>query len=101
MNLNDRQQSIVSLGVALFVLMSLIPPWKYSLDASGVVYSRPARYAFIGSPPEPEAAVTLAGGVEIDFSRLILQWLVVGAATGLGAYRTQTPVAESEGTSGE
>lgn len=89
MNLNDKQQKIVIVGVVLFVLMGLIPPWTYTLEAQTIHRVRPAGYALIISPPDPEENAA-AFGVKIDISRLIIQWLVLAAATGLGAFITRS-----------
>jgi len=87
--LNDKQRKIVIVGVVLFVLMGLFPPWTYTLDAPSVHREKPAGYALIISPPGPEKHAP-AYGVRIDISRLIVQWLVLAAATGLGVYMTRT-----------
>lgn len=89
MILNDKQQKIVIIGVVLFVLMGLIPPWTYTLETQAIHRAKPAGYALIISPPDPEKNAA-AFGVRIDISRLIIQWLVLTAATSLGAYITRS-----------
>ena len=54
MILNDKQRKIVIVGVVLFVLMGLFPPWIYTLDAQSIHREKPAGYAFIAIPPGPE-----------------------------------------------
>ena len=54
MNLNGKQRKIVIVGVVLFVLMGLIPPWTYTLDAQSIHREKPAGYALIISSPGPE-----------------------------------------------
>lgn len=89
MNLNGRQRGIVVIGVVLFVLMGLFPPWTYTRYAQSIHSEKPAGYALIISPPGPEKDAP-AFGVKIDVSRLIVQWLVLAAATGLGVFTTKT-----------
>lgn len=50
---------------------------------------KPAGYALIISPPGPERKDGHFG-VRIDISRLIVQWLVLAAAMGLGVFMTRT-----------
>lgn len=94
MNLNDKQQKIVVVGVVLFVLMGLIPPWTYTLHTQAIQREKPAGYALIISPPEPERENAAAFGVRIDISRLIIQWLVMAAATGLGVFISKAKAKE-------
>lgn len=89
MILNDKQRKIVIVGVVLFILMGLFPPWTYTLDAQSIHREKPAGYALIISPPGPEKNAP-AFGVKIDISRLIVQWLVLAATTGLGVFMTRT-----------
>ena len=89
MNLNVKQRKIAIVGVVLFVFMGLIPPWTYTLNAQSIHREKPAGYALIISPPVPEDD-NPAFGVKIDISRLIIQWLVLAAATGLGAFITRS-----------
>lgn len=87
--MNDKQRKIVIVGVVLFILMGLFPPWTYTLDAQSIHREKPAGYALIISPPGPEKNAP-AFGVKIDISRLIVQWLVLAATTGLGVFMTRT-----------
>lgn len=89
MYLNDKQQKIVIVGIVLFALMGLFPPWTYTVDAQAIHRERPAGYTLIISPPEPEEKA-IAFGVKIDISRLVIQWLVLVAATGLGVIATRS-----------
>ena len=89
MNLNGKQRKIVVVGVLLFVLMGLFPPWTYTLDVQSTHREKPAGYALIISPPGPEKDAP-AFGVKIDISLLVIQWLVLVTATGLGMFITRT-----------
>ena len=79
--LNDRQRIIVVGGVILFVLMTLYPPWKQTWSHGSSYSEWSLGYALIVLPPQGEK-VSNTFGVRIDFSRLILQWLILTAATG-------------------
>ena len=88
MNLNGRQSKIVIIGVVLFVLIGLMPPWTYTLDLQSIHRETPAGYAWIFSSPVPEQD-TLTFGIKIDSTRPVVQWLVLAAATGLGVFMTR------------
>ena len=85
MILNEKQRKVVIVGIVLFFLMGLFPPWIYTLNAQSINREKPAGYALIISPPEPEKNAVVFG-VKIDISRLIIQWLVLAAATGFGVF---------------
>jgi hypothetical protein len=70
---------LIAAGV-IFVGMGLLPPWIYTLDAGSIEREKPAGYALIVSPPNPEKDLP-AFGVRLDISRLLIQWLVLVAAT--------------------
>jgi hypothetical protein len=91
----------------MFILACLFPPWLYTFDLNGRGggHSRkPAGYYFITHPPPPEeppheptppdlpdfskdsAAVAIAKrhyGVQIDLTRLAIEWAALAAATGM------------------
>ena len=89
---NGKQRKIVIVGVVLFILMGLIPPWAYTVEKPSLHSEYPAEYAFIFSPPEPESTSygDDAYGVKIDTSRLFIQFFVLAAATGLGVFMTRS-----------
>lgn len=88
MTINKNQRKILIVGVVLFILIGVFPPWIYTLDARSVSSQKPAGYFLIIEPPEPERS-GVAYGVEVDINRLIIQWLVAAAATGLGFFLAQ------------
>ncbi len=92
MSLNFNQRFLLGLGVVLFVLMGLIPPWIYTFAYSGATthIEKPAGYFLIIDPPKPETN-RYTEGVRIDFSRLLLQWIIVAAATGLSIFLARGP----------
>ena len=82
MSLNNKQRIIIMVGLVLFILMGLFPPWTYTC-ARRSIREKPAGYALIILPPKPENNAA-AFGVRIDIIRLFVQWSVLAAATGLG-----------------
>lgn len=89
MVLNGSQRKILMGGLLLFLFLGLFPPWVYTFNYQSVHAERPAHYAFIAWPPEPKMG-GFAHGVAIDISRLLVQWLVLGAAIGFGMFFTRT-----------
>ena len=80
MTFNPKQLRILLAAGVIFVAMGIFPPWTYTLDAQSIHHEKPAGYAFIVSPPNPEKD-SPAFGVRLDISRLLIQWLVLVAAT--------------------
>ncbi len=70
--MNRKQKRIFFIGIAIIVLMGLIPPWYY--QARGPFPSRPGGYGFIFDTPYDI-------GDAIDISRLFIQWAMVAIAT--------------------
>ena len=81
MTLNPKQLRILISSGVIFVAMGLFPPWTYTLDAQSIHREKPAGYALIILPPNPEKDAP-AFGVRLDVSRLSIQWLILVAATG-------------------
>jgi uncharacterized membrane protein SpoIIM required for sporulation len=84
-DMKKRQQIIITVGITLFILMGLFPPWKYTLSAPSLYRERPAGYALIFFSPKPEKNAE-AYGVKIDISRLVIQWIVLIAVIGFGIF---------------
>lgn len=75
---------LLTCAAALFILTCLCAPWQYTADVNGNdgYHSRqPAGYALIFDPPTNPHR-TIGSGVQIDFSRLFLEWAVLVAAGG-------------------
>ncbi len=66
--MSQRVRVCVCVGIVLFILAALVPPWI------GVHTGGPIGYAPLCLPPGEY--------VEIDLPRLIVEWLVIAAATG-------------------
>jgi hypothetical protein len=68
-----------------FVLTCFFPPWLNTFDHNGQYggHSRKsAGYCFIATPPTPQSSPFY--GVQIDFTRLAIEWLCLAAITGAG-----------------
>lgn len=80
-----RSKPIFIIAASLFILTCLFPPWQYTEDRNGrdgFHTHKPAGYALIVSPPtaEPDG---YGFGVRMDSSRLLIEWAILGVATGL------------------
>lgn len=89
MTLNIKHRNNIIISAVIFILMGLFPPWTYTIDAESVHSMKPAGYAFIALPPNPEGDAP-AYGVKIDFSRLFIQWLILAATTSLVIFMSNT-----------
>ena len=81
--MNRAQKVVLTLGAVVAIAMGLIPPWSHTFDFQSTSQSKPAGYSLILSPPQPERKSPYFG-VRLDSSRLVLQWVVVAIATGVG-----------------
>ena len=103
----SRARIVCLTALGMFILACLFPPWldTFDLNGRGGGHSRkPAGYYFIARPPPPEEpprdstgpdvpdfgqdsyAVAVAKryyGVQIDLTRLAVEWAALAAATGL------------------
>jgi len=79
--MNDKQEVVLWIGTAIFVLMSLFPPWLYTYDALvyGLHTQKPIGYFWLFSKPQPSDSNY--AGVSIDCSRLLIQWAIVVVVT--------------------
>ena len=89
--MNKMQKRIIVSGALVIMLMGLIPPWIYTFDVKLLNRPRlrPAGYSLIFTPPPPECD-GLGCGIELDFKRLFVQWVITGIATGIGLALAQT-----------
>ncbi|MGI2098566.1 hypothetical protein [Shewanella glacialipiscicola] len=90
MTFNPKQFRILIAAGMIFVGMGLIPPWTYTLDAQSIHREKPAGYTLIIAPPNPEKDAP-AYGVRLDIPRLLIQWIVLVAATGCLILLTKEP----------
>jgi hypothetical protein len=79
--LTALQRTSLGIGLALFLLASLFPPWVYTLQRPGIrVAHRNAGYRLIFTPPAPKRESMLYG-VALDVQRLVVEYLVVGVGS--------------------
>lgn len=75
--MNKRQLVTLWIGIGLFVLMGIFPPWLrtgFKTIFGAGRYTAAAGYAPIFLPP--------AYALSVDASRLFLQWGIVALVTG-------------------
>jgi hypothetical protein len=82
---NIPTKQIIKWAAIVFVASCLFPPWQYTYDLNGQHGShsrKPAGYSPIFLPPAPENE-GVSYGVQIDSSRLIIEWAALAAVTGM------------------
>jgi len=80
-----RGKRFITFMAVLLILTCLFPPWQFTADRNGEdgFHSRkPAAVSFLLTPPINPAR-TVGNGVQIDFGRLILEWVALAAVTGM------------------
>ncbi|WP_429075599.1 hypothetical protein [Aeromonas veronii] len=80
--LMSNEKKIYSALISLFILMSIVPPWKFVVNTNMTRKEIPAGYSLISSPP------SLVGhsnntGVTIDIERLVIQFGVLGGIAAI------------------
>ena len=71
-------------GAVVFVLCGFFPPWLYTYDVTATHSHSDAGYSFILSPPLKYGRITTADGIQLDTSRLLIEWVCILVATGAG-----------------
>ncbi|WP_286822555.1 hypothetical protein [Desulfobacter sp. UBA2225] len=94
MSLNRNQRNVIIAGISIIVLMGIFPPWVNTFSVNGVYSEESAGYDFIASPPPKKNNCRY--GIKIDTSRLLIQWVVAIAASGLGILLTARQPNEQE-----
>lgn len=74
------QKIVLVIGLLVFGLSGLYPPWARIIHQSGFHQKRDAGYAFIATPPKP---LYPEEGVEIDLTRMLVQSIGIAAGTGI------------------
>lgn len=78
------QKGILICGAVVFVLCGLFPPWLYTYDVTGTHSRSDAGYYFVLTPPGPKPSYGNSTGIQLDTSRLLIEWACILAATGAG-----------------
>jgi hypothetical protein len=80
--MNRPQIVVVAIGLAVFLLMGMFPPWKVMLNGGQTT----SEYRFLLEPPKVGATFGPAVGrfdqrtitsTDLHYSRLIIQWVIV------------------------
>jgi hypothetical protein len=79
-HLTSRKIAVIVAAFA-FVLAGLFPPWLHTYDGPAGHARSDAGYAFILSPP-PLKGMPERYGVQLDTSRLLIEWVCVFAVSG-------------------
>ena len=89
MSINEKQKKLIVAGIVVVIFMGLFPPWTYTFKAKTVENKEPTGYGFILAPPEKKSQ-NVACGIELDITRLSVQWIITLLATGLGVFLATT-----------
>ncbi len=87
-----RYRAVIIFGILAFILTGLFPPWITTFSPpGGQMAQTPAGYRPIFNPP-PAARKNKFAGVQIDHTRLLIQWAMIGAVVaGAVAFRRKAP----------
>lgn len=73
---------ILSSAMIIFVMMCVVPPWKYVVNTSMTRKEVPAGYSMIYKSPSTEG-LTINTGVTIDVERLLIQLAALAGLTSI------------------
>ena len=77
MSVVAKNRNVLLAGLIVAALMAMFPPWTYTYVPESTHVTRHG-YAPLWSSSEPD----VTWSPSVDFSRLALQWVIVGAAVG-------------------
>ena len=81
--LNRRQARIFVLGVVLFVLATIVPPWQHEFrNTYGGTTARFARFDFVSMPPVSRGNIDYSD-TGIAWDLLAVEWLGIVVATSV------------------
>ena len=73
----------LTLACLALLAVTLYPPWTYTFQSQGISQvTNPGPRAFLFLPPAPELGY-LYSGVHLDYGRLLVEWLCIGALSAL------------------
>ena len=88
--MNKPQRVIALIGLLLIIFTGLFPPWSEVLHYhSTLLIEQSKGYAPLLAPPEPQEGAWASGDaykVIFDTRRLLIQWGVILAATGISIF---------------
>ena len=91
--MNRTQLNVLWIGIGVFVLMGLFPPWTLQLTSTSILTlsvdqkqwlasQKSSAYKFLLIPPQLMGAAKIGVPFQIDVPKLGVQWAVVVAITG-------------------
>ncbi len=72
-----NRKAIVALAAAVFIVAGLYPPWLQVCNTSGIHSRLDAGYHSIFSPPQPSGGLSPYVAIQIDVSRLVVEWVCI------------------------
>ena len=103
------RKTIVILAVCTFVGAGLFPPWLYTVEFTGTHTRTDAGFAFILKPPSPqqisqqdfilrptlaERNPALVHGIQLDISKLLIEWACIIAIGGAAWFLSANSMAK-------
>jgi hypothetical protein len=77
--MNSKQNIVLWVALALFLIAGLLPPWQSGHQAYGVSFWASSEYHVLFTCPQERF-------VRIDLPRLIAEWIMIIAAAGCMIY---------------
>ncbi len=93
--------TVLSIALLTILSMGIYPPWNQTATFSSAVVYHEKAYGWLVNPPYPNQGRRELWKVEIDVQRLLLQWLLVGAATAGLVWMSRHREAETRRQIGE
>ncbi|MFM4852536.1 hypothetical protein [Aeromonas caviae] len=86
---NSKARAVIlSSAMIIFVMMCVVPPWKYVVNTSMTRKEAPAGYSLIYISPSTEG-LTINTGVTIDVERLFIQLVALAGLTSIFLINTK------------
>ncbi len=86
---NSKARTVIlSSAMIIFVMMCVVPPWKYVVNTSMTRKETPAGYSLIYISPSTEG-LTINTGVTIDVERLFIQLVALAGLTSIFLINTK------------
>ncbi len=70
--LNKKQNLVLLIGIIIFVISNIFPPWIAVTDPPDYLIQEAIGYSFIFSPPQ--SPLGYESYVVINYSRLFIEW---------------------------
>lgn len=81
--MKQRTRNSMTIGLLAFGLCGMLLPWIRTLEHGSITLSAPGERTLLFYPSS-KADVGFNEGFRIDYTRLGLEWMVIGVFTGLG-----------------